>query len=120
MGTGNKDNLISLADRTTEEQRIIATKGGIASGEARRRKKLLKECIDALLEKVVSVDESGEDVTGADVLAVKLYEEAKNGNMKDWELLRDTANQKPAERVVVSNIDPDVINQVERMVNDDV
>ena len=52
-------------------------------------------------------------------MAVKLYEQAINGNMKAWELLRDTANQKPAERVVVSNIDPDVTNQVERMVNNE-
>ena len=119
MGTGNVENLISLADRTTEEQRAIATQGGIASGFARRRKKLLKECIDALLEKVVAVTEEGEDFTNADVLAVKLFEEAKGGNMKAWELLRDTSGQKPAEKVVVSNIDPEVISEVERMVNNE-
>lgn len=39
----NSENLVSLADRTTEEQRAIASQGGKASVEARRRKKSLRE-----------------------------------------------------------------------------
>ena len=39
----NEENLVSLADRTTEEQREIAKKGGIASGKARREKKIFKD-----------------------------------------------------------------------------
>ena len=37
-----KENLVSLGDRTTEEQHEIATKGGIASGVARNKKKMLR------------------------------------------------------------------------------
>ena len=33
----NEENLVSLADRTTEERRAIVKKGGIASGEARKQ-----------------------------------------------------------------------------------
>ena len=112
----NKENLIPLDRRTKEEQRIITSKGGKASVEARRNKKMLREWIDMLLEKEMET-ENGESITGAGVLAVKLFEEAKNGNIKAFEVLRDTAGQKPAEKVVVSNIDPDVISEVERMVN---
>lgn len=50
MADGNIDNLVSLADRTTEEQREIATKGGIASGEARRRKRDMRELMKLMLE----------------------------------------------------------------------
>lgn len=39
----NIENLVSLADRTKEEQREIAVQGGIASGQARARKKSLRE-----------------------------------------------------------------------------
>ena len=39
----NIENLVSLADRTTEEKRQIAIQGGLASGEARRQKKSLRE-----------------------------------------------------------------------------
>lgn len=49
-------NLVSLADRTTEEQREIARKGGIASGEARRRKKTLAQTLREELDKPISQD----------------------------------------------------------------
>ena len=45
-GTGN---LISLTNRTKEEQREIAIKGGKASGEARRKNRNMKECLKMLL-----------------------------------------------------------------------
>jgi hypothetical protein len=38
-----QENLIPFTERTEEEQRRIATQGGIASGEARRQKKSLRE-----------------------------------------------------------------------------
>ena len=44
-----KENLVSLKDRTKEEQRKIATAGGKASGEARRRKKALGELAQIML-----------------------------------------------------------------------
>ena len=46
----NEQNLVSLKNRTTTEQREIAQKGGIASGEARRKKKqrgdILREIVN--------------------------------------------------------------------------
>ena len=45
----NEKNLIPLDERTKDERREIARKGGIASGAARRRKKSLKEAADLYL-----------------------------------------------------------------------
>lgn len=53
-GRGRQKNLIPMNKRTVEEQRKIASSGGIASGEARRRKKALKETMRMLLELPVS------------------------------------------------------------------
>ena len=50
MNNKGRENLISLADRTTEEQREIATMGGKASGEARRRKRDMRELMKLMLE----------------------------------------------------------------------
>ena len=61
----------------------------------------------------------GETMTGAEALSAKLFSEAMKGNVKAFEVLRDTAGQKPVEKVVVSEIDTDVIDEVERMINDD-
>ena len=45
----NIENLVSLADRTTEEKREIAIQGGKASGQARARKKSLREKAQLLM-----------------------------------------------------------------------
>lgn len=44
----NEQNLIPNSERTPEELREITRKGGIASGEARRKKKTLKEIGDMI------------------------------------------------------------------------
>ena len=48
----NEKNLVSLADRTTEEKREIGKKGGIASGKARRERKKFKEDLLLALETI--------------------------------------------------------------------
>lgn len=45
----NEENLVPLDERTKEEQREIARKGGVASGAARRRKRSLREAADLYL-----------------------------------------------------------------------
>ena len=107
----------NLKTPTSSEARKNGKKGGIASGEARRRKKLLRECLEELLEKDIT-DRSGNTMTGAEAMAVKVFQQALKGDLKAFEIVRDTAGQKPVEKVVVSEIDIDVIDEVERMVNE--
>ena len=56
--------------RTGEQQVKIARQGGIASGESRRRKKLLHECLDELLAKEYTTERK--TLTGSEALAVTL------------------------------------------------
>ena len=122
----NEQNLIPNSQRTPSELREMATKGGKASGKARRNKKLLRDCIDYLLEKEdkTVLDNEGKPMSGAEQLAYSLFikaltEKDTGKAAKAFEVLRDTAGQKPAEKIVVSEIDPDVISEVERMVNNE-
>lgn len=48
----NNENLVSLADRTTEEKREIAIKGGKASGKVRKEKATMKKTLEMLLDTV--------------------------------------------------------------------
>lgn len=114
----NEQNLNPFGTLTEDEQREISSKGGKASGEARRKKKLLRECLEILLEKEIT-DKKGETMSGAEALSTKLFAEAMKGNVKAFEVLRDTAGQKPVEKVIVSEIDADVIDEIERMIKDD-
>ena len=96
---------------TREEQKA----GGRASVIARRKKKDFREACLALLETEMT-DNEGNLVTGYDVVVSSLFTQAKAGNVKAFEALRDTAGQKPVEKLVVSDVDPSVINEVESMV----
>lgn len=111
----------NLKPFTSEQSREKAVengrKGGIASGKAKREKKMVRDFINAWLDEE-HTDKSGQTKTGADILASKLIRMGANdGNMKAIEMLLALAGQKPAEKVIVSDIDNDVINEVERMVS---
>ena len=49
--------------------------------------------------------------------SAKAFQAALKGDWKAWELVRDTAGQKPVERVMVADVEPSVIAEVEAMVN---
>ena len=123
----NEQNLVPFtSEQNREEAKKNGRKGGIASGEARRNKKMLRDCIDYLLEREdkTVLNEEGIPMSGAEQLAYNLFVKALGETdtakaAKAFEVLRDTAGQKPVEKVVVSEIDTDVIDEVERMINDD-
>lgn len=98
-----ENNLIPLNERTKNEQREIARKGGIASGKARRKKKLLRQILDEIGESRLNTNEAKDiakalsinkrDVTYDVAVMFKAVNEAMNGNIKAMEFIRDTRGQ---------------------------
>ena len=113
----NQNNLDGkgFESRTTEEQREIARMGGIASGRARAEKRDLRKALELLLEQTFT-DKKGVTRTGAQAVTEKLFSEVMKGNVRAFEVLRDTVGQKPVEKVMVADVDQSVIDEVERMV----
>lgn len=103
----------NLKTPTSKEARENGRKGGIASGEARRRKKLLRECLEELLDKDIT-DKSGNTMTGAEAMAVKVFQQALKGDLKAFEIVRDTAGQKPVENVKMQT-DVNIADSAERL-----
>ena len=73
-------------------------KGGRKSGEARRAKKSLREAMQILMEADLT-GKDGKTMTGTEAMAARAFQAALKGDWKAWELVRDTAGQKPVERV---------------------
>lgn len=99
------ENLIPFSERSKDETRALGQKGGIKSGEVRREKKLLKELLE---EALLSETETGNkyvDITRA------LIEQAVNGNVKAFEVIRDTMGQKPVEQIE-NIIPPKIVDDV--------
>lgn len=76
----NEQNLVRL---TTEKAREIGKLGGIASGKAKKEKKLFKQAIEEKL---------GQSL---DSMVEAMIKQANEGNVKAFEVLRDTAGQNP-------------------------
>lgn len=108
----NEQNLRPGEYKLSQEE---AKKGGKASGEARRAKRDLRLALEALLEKEWT-DKSGNKLTGTEAITAKLFEQAMKGNIRAFETLRDTVGQKPVEKVMVADVDPAVIDEVEKAV----
>lgn len=111
----NEQNLIPQAHTLTVEE---ASKGGKASGEARRAKKSLREAMQILMDADLT-GKDGKTMTGTEAMAAKAFQAALKGDWKAWELVRDTAGQKPVDKVMIADVEPSVIAEVEAMVNDD-
>ena len=99
-----KENLRPVSSK--EEARERGRKGGLASGEARRKRKTLKE--ELLL--MLSEGETQQSVTLA------LIEKAISGDTKAFEVIRDTIGERPVDKVMIADVEPSVIAEVESMV----
>lgn len=109
----NEQNLRPGEHIPTKEE---AKRGGIASGESRRRKKLLRECLQELMQ--MEYDTVQGKKLGSEMLSAMLMKKAMSGDIKAFEVIRDTAGEKPIDKVMVADVDKSVIDEVEKMVND--
>lgn len=98
---GRVENLINQSMRTKEEQRRIAQMGGKASGEARRRKKTLRETLITLLN-TENYEMDGKKVDGYVATALALIKKALKGDVPAITALRDTVGEKPREELDIS------------------
>jgi phage terminase large subunit len=100
----NLNNRAATQFRAGEEQVRIAKKGGIASGQARRRKKTLSELAKMIAEnpaptaakkKLTKMGISDEDANNNACIVAAVYDKAVKGNMQavdKWEQLTAVSN----------------------------
>lgn len=104
-----QEDLIPMSERTKEEQKIISTKGGIASGIARREKKAMKEQLNLLLslplknpstiKKLKGMGMNEEEIDNQMAMLLGVFNKALKGNVRAAEFIRDTTDGKPLEKV---------------------
>ena len=83
----NEQNLKPVSSK--KEARERGRKGGLASVEARRKRKSLKEELLLMLE----------DEELQQSVAIALIKQAQKGNVKAFGMLRDTIGEAPVEKV---------------------
>lgn len=108
----NEQNLIPEAHKLTVEEQSA---GGKASGEARAARRDLRKALEALLDKEFS-SKDGTTLSGAEAIALKQMEKALKGDTRAFEVVRDTAGQKPVDKVMIAEVSQEVIDEVEKAV----
>lgn len=98
--------------RSSEEARERGRIGGIKSGEARRKRKKLKETLSALLTlppgitdqkdllMALGIDE--DDCNNQTLIAIAMIQAAAAGDVKAATWVRDTVGEKPLDKVEAS------------------
>lgn len=101
--------------QTGAKQVRTATKGGIASGVARRQKKAMKDTLAALLcmplkdgkaadiEKIKSIASlNGKNITVQEAIMLAQIQKAVKGDTRAAEFVRDSSGNKPKDEVQLS------------------
>ena len=108
MKKGRKENLINPKDRTSDELREMTRKGGLASGEARRRKKTMREALEMLLYDTKLNEQTkqmlqAEGIKNADdfnhqmVITRSLIAKAESGDVQAYHAICAMIGEKPSE-----------------------
>lgn len=102
-----KGNIENLRTPSTEEAREMQLKSAQKRSQNIKERKLIREVIEERL--------GGRDL---EEIVDNLIARAKE-NSKDFETLQSAIGQKPIEKVMISDVEQSVIEEVERMVDGD-
>lgn len=100
----NDENLIPMSERSKNEVRAIAAKGGRNSGETRRKKANMRERLLEILDMPLKKgkiqgfdnveDSQGKNITAQDAILLVALKKALKGDMRAIDFLRDTSGNK--------------------------
>ena len=120
----NSENLIPNSERTPSELREIAQKGGRASGEARRKRRALRDSMNMLLEmlptakefnKLVEAGFDPEEIDNSLLVTFALFNSAKRGDVKAIKELRNLIGEdKPDSDAEYTKVD-ELIASIDRL-----
>ena len=102
-----KGNIENLRTPSTEEAREMQLKSAQKRSQNIKERKLIRAVIEERL--------GNEDL---EEIVDNLIARAKE-NSKDFETLQAAIGQKPVDKVMVADVEKTIIDEVEKMVNDD-
>lgn len=117
-----KLNLKSFDNMDKEEHLKIASKGGVNSGIARRRKKEVQKILEAFLElplkkgKLYDVDDvksfmalKGKNITVNEAIQATVIQKALKGDLSAINMINELMGEKPANKLEVKDTTPVII-----------
>lgn len=123
-----EENLIPMSERTKEEVREIARKGGVNSGKARREKKKMREQAELLLslplkdakarEKLKKLGITNKQLDNQMAMIISMWQKALKGDVQAASWLRDICGETPTNKVEMSGVLPVVITGEDDLIDE--
>lgn len=89
--------------------------------QTKKENKRFAEIFDDVLKRKygVKTPDGKEELTGKEALAMAMFQKAFKGDVKAFLAIRDTIGEAPVEKIMSADVDPAVMEEVERLVNGD-
>lgn len=126
----NEQNLIPNSERTPNERKELARKGGIASGKARQERKAIQQMLSDYLEKNASKEPrlaklaaqiglKGDESIKYLFTVVCTLNTLKNGELKDLELMMKLLGETPQSESSEAAQQAEFLEAVKKAVSDE-
>ena len=114
------DNLIPMNERGRSEAQRLGSKGGLASGASRRRRRDMQAALSALLEMPLRAGDldniknlsevKGRNITAEQAILLAQVTKAIKGDTRAATFIRDTVGCKPSENVRIEEVIPTILS----------
>lgn len=116
-----QEDLIPVTMRSKEEAKAISSRGGIASGEARRQKRTFRQIAEMLAERkiVVGTPDGKEDATFGVAVVLAQYQKAIKGDTRAAAYLTNLLGEEQLANVSNTTIVVKSADEADRISNID-
>ena len=113
MANKGQENLIPMSERSKEEVREIASKGGINSGIARREKATMKETLRSMLEEVADIEGNDNKLTYRQLATLGLIKGSIQGKADNYKTILEAIGELSNEIKITPEININVVDNEE-------
>lgn len=127
---GGEENLIPMSERSKDEVREIAAKGGVNSGKTRRKRKAMREQAELLLSLPLKEGElkdhlrkmgiDDENIDNQMAMVISMWQTATAGgqnSVQAFNSLRDLVGEKPKEVIEIHSTD-ETIKELDKIIDE--
>ena len=111
MANKGQENLIPMSERSKEEVREIASKGGINSGIARREKATMRETLKQMLEEIADIEGNDNKLTYRQLATLGLIKGSIQGKADNYKTIMEAIGELNGSEIKVTpEININVVN----------
>ena len=93
MAVKGQENLIPMSERSKEEVREIASRGGVNSGLVRKEKATMKKTLEMLVDEIAKIDGNEDKLTYKQLATLGLIKGAMDGKADNYKTMLEVLGE---------------------------